>query len=433
MEWDPYQKEILEHVGNLLLCTGRQVGKTTVFAAKAAEYMKNHPKARIIVVSLTEDQAKLIIIMILTYLERHYPKDIKKSKSATNTTKVTLKNNSSVISRPVGNTGDAIRGFTGDVLIIDEAAGMPEMMWAASMPTLASTGGQIWMCSTPRGRTGYFYECYLNQHGHYKVIETNTVKCYEERAVSEDWTEQRRKLAMEFVERQRLSMTTLQFSQEYLGMFLEDLQQFFPDELILNCMKLKRPGSISRGRDYYLGADVGRYGEDPSTFEIFRRTEDDYLFQVESQTTKKTLLTETANNIISLDKAWDFQKIYVDDEGIGIGVFDILISSEQTKRKTEALRNSKKVIDYKNDQEVKMQKELLYMNLMNLMETHKIWLLDDNEIFQSFKSVQFEYVKDKKGKNFMHIFGTNTHIVEGIIRASWCVRQKNIKPVIYWI
>jgi hypothetical protein len=146
---DKWQVDVLNAKGHFLLCTGRQVGKTTIFAIKAAEHMINNPKSRIIVVSLTEDQAQLIIIMILNYLEKNYKDRIAKpySKNITKN-KIVLKNGSQVLSRPVGQTGDAVRGFTGDILIIDEASRMPESVFTASKPTLLTTGGKIWMCST---------------------------------------------------------------------------------------------------------------------------------------------------------------------------------------------------------------------------------------------------------------------------------------------
>ena len=50
MQLDKWQQEILDYDGNVLLCTGRQVGKTTVFALKAAKYLVSHKNSRIIVV-----------------------------------------------------------------------------------------------------------------------------------------------------------------------------------------------------------------------------------------------------------------------------------------------------------------------------------------------------------------------------------------------
>ena len=141
MKLDDWQKEVLKYDGDILLNTGRQVGKTTIFSIKAAEYMIKHKNSRIVVVSLTEDQAQLIIVMILSYLEKKYPNLIGIKKNKPTKSRINLINGSNVISRPVGNTGDAIRGFTGDVLIVDEASRMPEMMWKAAKPTLLTTGG----------------------------------------------------------------------------------------------------------------------------------------------------------------------------------------------------------------------------------------------------------------------------------------------------
>ena len=429
---DKWQQEIIDHKGHILLCTGRQVGKTMTFSIKAAKYMIKHPKSRIIVVSLTEDQAQLIIVMILNYLEENHKRLIAKGKKKPTKSRIWLTNDSMVISRPVGNTGDAIRGFTGDVLIVDEASRMPEVMWAAAKPTLLTTGGEIWMCSTPYGKEGYFYECYLNKNNKFKVFHISSEEVIRNRPISKVWTKERKEAAIKFLESEKKDMSALQYAQEYLGEFVDDLRQLFPDNLILKCMKEKRRNAILKNRIYYLGCDVARMGEDESTFEIVERI-GDRLIHVENQITKKTLLTQTATHIINLDRLYNLNKIFVDDEGIGIGVFDILISNERTRRKTEALRNSKKIIDWKasrageNSGRVKMLKEDLYMNLLALMEQGRISLLDDPEIFQSFKSVQYEFIKDKKGRNFMRIFGNYTHIVEGLIRAAWGVKQKNIK------
>ena len=60
------------------------------------------------------------------------------------------------------------------------------------------------------------------------------------------------------------------------------------------------------------------------------------------------------------------------------------------------------------------------------MEHKKIKLLDDPEIYQSLKSVQYEYTRDAWGHPIMRIFGNYTHIVEGLIRAAWCVKDKSL-------
>jgi hypothetical protein len=390
---DDWQKEVLASKGHILLCTGRQVGKTMIMARKAAEYMLSHPNSAIIVVSLTEDQAELIIVFVLNYLEQNYKKEIAKGAKKPTKRKIQLKNHSFVLARPVGNTGDAVRGFTGDVLIVDEASRMPEMMWAAAKPTLATTGGEIWMCSTPFGKQGYFYKCYLNRDDRFKVFHVNTPDVYKKRV----WpSEQIKEDALEFLEEERKDMSQLEFGQEYEGRFLDDLNQFFSDELIAKRMFMKRPEVIPKQSTYYLGVDIGRLGEDPSTFEVMER-QGERLIHVQNQITRKTILTKTAERIFDMNSFYDFRQIFVDDEGIGIGVFDMLISDERTRRKTKGLKNSA-----------------------------------DN-IRLSLKSVQYEYTTDKKGKPFMHIFGNDTHITEGLIRAAWGIKDKSLKVWVDYI
>ena len=81
MEYDNWQKQIMLAKGDLLANTGRQVGKTTVFSHKIAEYLIAHKKHQVIVVSLTEDQAQLIIVMILDYLQKHFKDIIQKGNN----------------------------------------------------------------------------------------------------------------------------------------------------------------------------------------------------------------------------------------------------------------------------------------------------------------------------------------------------------------
>ena len=395
--------------------------------------MVKHKNSKIVCVSLTEDQAQLMIIMVLDYLEKHYKTFIERGAKRPTKNQIQLNNGSSIMARPVGNTGDAVRGFTGNVLIIDEASRMGEFIFTASKPTLMSTGGQIWLCSTPYGKQGYFWESFCNKNGRFKVIEASSWDVIHNRPISPVWTEHKRKEAIRFLEEEKAEMSALRFGQEYLGKFLDDLIQFFDDDLVRKCMVRQRPLNIDSGEDYFLGVDVARMGDDESVFSIFRMTAKGKLQQVECQIMKKTKLTETARHIIELDKLYDFSRIYIDDEGLGVGVMDILTDNDSTKFKTKGLRNSKKIIDPTDESKVKMLKEDLYWNLLTLMENGEIEFLDDPAIFQSFKSVQYEYTDDRRGNPFLHIFGNYTHIVESVIRASWSTKEKGLNPFVSYI
>ena len=49
------------------------------------------------------------------------------------------------------------------MLVIDEASRVSDEMYEALRPMLAVGDGDLWMLSTPRGKSGFFYETW--EHG----------------------------------------------------------------------------------------------------------------------------------------------------------------------------------------------------------------------------------------------------------------------------
>ncbi len=419
MKFDKWQEEVLKEEGNIVVCSGRQTGKSTIIAVKASESAVAKKKQSIMIISVTEDQSILLLQKCLSYLEDNYKKLICKGVRRPTKQKIELTNGSIIRTKAVGASGLGARGFTLNMLIADEAAFMPEDVWAAVTPGLATTGGQLILISTPHGKKGYFYQQFHSEH--FKTWHLNTIDVYKER----DWTEQQRQIALNFIESERARMSEREFGQEYLGLFLEELMQFFPDDVIRKAMIQSRQDISKEGRDFYIGIDVARMGGDKTTFEIIEKR-GEMLIHRENIVWKRTLLTETAEKILNLDLHYNFRKIYVDDGGLGVSIFDSLLSNPQTKRKVVPINNATRVIEYRWDKEPKrkkLMKEDLYNNLLSLMEKGKILILDDGDIWQSFKSIQYEYLNEKGGA-VMRIFGDDSHIIEGLIRAAWCVKDK---------
>ncbi|MHA1302800.1 MAG: terminase large subunit domain-containing protein [Candidatus Heimdallarchaeaceae archaeon] len=433
---DKWQEEVLNAKGHFLLCTGRQVGKTTIFAIKAAERMISQKGCRIIAVSLTEDQAFLMKTMVQDYLEKKYKSYLKVKKEHKPTkNRIILNNGSSYIVRPVGNTGDAVRGFTGDVLIIDEASRMPESVFIASKPTLLTTGGDIWMCSTPFGKKGYFYESWLNKNKRFKVFHISSEKVIQDREISESWSEEKRESAIRMLEEEKKDMSTLQYAQEYLGMFTEDLRQFFPDELIEQVCTGKRNQPFNLAPKFYMGVDIARLGEDKSVFAIVNKIRDNLFHQVENIVTSKKRTTETFDKIVDLEQMWKFKQIGIDagSGSLGVGVFDFLLREPIIRKKVIDLDNARIMKDSRGEKTGRWFKEASYANMLMLMEKGRVRLLDDDEIKLSLKSVQYEYSIKPGQKSKMIIFGRNHDIVEAIQRALWLANQKTINTQISYI
>jgi len=116
---------------------------------------------------------------------------------------------------------------------------------------------------------------------------------------------------------------------------------------------------------------------------------------------------------------------------MGVGVFDQLLNSPETKRKVIPINNARRSQDIDDKRFKKLMKEDLYMNLLRLMEQRKIKLLDDPEIFLSLKSIQYEYVVSEGQRTRFRVFGNYSHIAEGLIRAAWCTNDKSLSPYIF--
>ena len=410
---DDWQKKVLETKGNICLRSGRQVGKSTIISIKTGEFAAKNEKKTILVVAAVERQAYLLFEKILGYLHDNYKSLIKRGSDRPTKHVIKLKNGSVIHCLPTGLSGYGIRGYTIDLLIADEAAFIPEEVWTAVTPMLAVTKGDIWLLSTPHGKEGFYYSCFQNPN--FTSFHISSEECPRR---DED-----------FLKAEKKRMTKVQYAQEYLGEFIDELQQFFPTKLIKKVMTIEK-AKIQKA-DKFLGVDVARMGQDDSVlFSIEKEgnRENYKLKQIDMQIIKENTITDLVRLCLTANKKYDYKKIYIDDNGIGAGVFDMLMENEETRRKVEGINNARKSIEYDEKPRKRgLMKEDLYNNLLQLMEQGKIEIFNNPEIRLSLSSVQYEYTEDGKIK----IFGNYTHITEALVRAAWCVKDKSLNIYIY--
>lgn len=406
MKLDNWQQEVLNTEGNICLRSGRQVGKSTIISVKAAEYAIKNPGKTIMVVASVERQALLLFEKIHAYLHDNHKTYIKKGKDRPTKHKLVLTNGSTIYSLPTGLSGYGIRGYTVDLLIADEAAFIPEEVWTAITPMLAITRGNIILLSTPFGKQGYFYRC--SQSDNFTQFHISSEDCPRR----DD----------KFLAEEKKRMSELSYAQEYLGEFVDELRQFFPTDLIKKCMVLSSNTSNTPiDYDTFLGVDVARMGGDDTVFAGMACVNRKKLKQTSLDILKNFRTTEVAKRIIEDDKRANYKTIYIDDGGLGVGVFDMLLDNDSTKRKVVAINNAARALDHEDTRRKKLLKEDLYNNLLNLMERGKVQFFDDPEIMLSLKSVQCEHKHDQ-----FKIFGKYTHVAEALIRAAWCMKDKRL-------
>jgi len=421
---DQWQKDVLAAKGNLAIRSGRQTGKSTVISVLTGEYASKNRNKIVMVIASTERQAYLLYEKIFDYMFKNHRSLIKKGKQYQTKTKLELKNGTRIFCLPTGLDARGIRGYTVDLLIADEAAFIPRAVFDAVIPALSTRinlGARIILLSTPFGRDNFFYDCFDDDT--YKKFHVSSEECS--------------RINKEFLEHKKKTLSKITYAQEYLGEFADSQMQWFNDKLIKSTQTLTRNNipPISPHANYYLGSDIARMGDDSSTFQIFEEL-DGKLYHRDNITTQKTKLNETYDFIINLDKQYDFEKIFIDNEGIGVGVYDFLIGNDQTKNKTFGVLNSLEIEQKNNKKRVKYQKEELYTIFLSLMRQKLIKLLDDDDIFFSLRAIRFDYTTDTLGRSHLKIGAsrhTDTDIPEGLIRAALAIKYKDLNPMVYTI
>ncbi|RLC34451.1 MAG: hypothetical protein DRZ76_02655 [Candidatus Nealsonbacteria bacterium] len=408
---DEWQKEYIyqDPNQNCFLLTGRQCGKTTAMAIKSVELCVHSFKEgeNILICSITEKQAYRMLAKALAYAKVKYPEIlIQRGPEKPTMHRIMFRTGAGIFCYAAGETGEGLRGDTIKKLMIDEGARMSEEFFISTIPMISVIKGSIDIASTPAGKKNpdgsekFFYKC--SKDDNYKKWYISAEDCPRHDSL--------------FLEEQRKKLTKLIYAQEYLAIFTDEIKRVFDDELIEKTCILKRD-QIKRG-NFYLGVDIAGMGKDENSFEVIQKMSNGTLMQKENITTTKKFTTQTADKIIELDKRYnEIKKIGIDDGGIGFGVYSILMNNEETKRKTFALNNASRVINELGSTK-KLLKEEMYILLLSLMENKKIKLLDDDEIKESLSSIQWD-----EGK----IYGSYSHITEGIIRACWLAeKDKNL-------
>jgi len=421
----------VEYRGDIILCKGRRIGGTEIFSIKAAERMISQPGVKIVFVSLTEDQAKICILVALNYLTVKYPRMIGTGKNRPTLTKIMTKSGSSFSVKPVGNTGNAVRGFDGDVLGVDEAPWQPKMMWKAARPIISTNDGEIWMWGTPADDEGYFWEQYnkaknlKDPNARFKVWHLNSEEVLFKRPISASWTQKQRDGAIRILAEEKRDMTEVEYGNEYLGLFLTDIKRFFSEELIEKCCILRREPKMEGER--FLGVDVGRM-YDPSAFEDVCKV-GKMIYHVDSQITEKTFTTETQSKIIEMDAAVKYKGIGIDagSGALGVGVYDNLMVVSKIAWKLQAMNNRSIALDREGKRKQTLKGIDYYNNLKAMMENGEVQLLKDGAVMKSLKSIRWEVSDEKSSESKFKIISNDSHIVEGLMRAVYLAKGKHLK------
>jgi hypothetical protein len=192
----------------LLLC-GRQTGKSQAAAALALHTALLLPGSLTLLLSPTLRQSGELFRDKVLRLYEANGRPVKATQETA--LQLALENGARIVSLP-GEEG-TIRGYSGvALLVVDEAARVPDALYYAVRPMLAVSRGRLVCLSTPFGRRGFFYEAWQGR----TLLGREITTPWERYRITAD---QCPRIAPEFLEEERQSMTEDEYSQEYFVSF----------------------------------------------------------------------------------------------------------------------------------------------------------------------------------------------------------------------
>lgn len=142
----------------MLLCS-RQSGKSQTAAALALHTALLMPNSLILLLSPTLRQSGELFRDKFLRLYKATGRTLKSVQETA--LQLTLSNGSRIVSLP-GDEG-TIRGYSGvSLLVIDEAARVPDALYYAVRPMLAVSKGRLVCLSTPFGKQGWFHDAWFS-------------------------------------------------------------------------------------------------------------------------------------------------------------------------------------------------------------------------------------------------------------------------------
>lgn len=208
---DPWQAKLLHtRWARALLNCSRQSGKSQVAAALALHEALTRPRSLVLLLSPSQRQSGELFRDKLLPLWRALERPLE-DRPPTQLT-LELANASRIITLPGSEGG--IRGYS-DVrlLVVDEAARVPDDLYRAVRPMLAVSSGRLICMSTPFGRRGWFFEEWHEAAHVWERVRITADQCP--------------RISPEFLAEERVMLGERWYQQEYFCAFMEMIGAVF--------------------------------------------------------------------------------------------------------------------------------------------------------------------------------------------------------------
>ena len=371
----------------------RQTGKSETVSKVAILLAMFPKKGDVIIFAPTDRQTGLLSQKIMDSIQQ-MPTDSKMKCTSMTKRQFRFNNGRSVLCETTGPKGETIRGHTAGDIILEEAGTIKDsIIQSCILPMGATTGAKIIKIGTPRGKN-HFFESYAS--GQYRVHRYDYSYGVKENLI-----------AQSFIDEMRITLSDINFRTEMCAEFIEDQDAFFSYELIESCkdkslsymtyikMPMKR---------YYLGCDIARMGQDSTCLTVVEVDGDNNSKVVQIVEMQKQKLDVVILRISELHEYYDFNRIFIDETGLGAGVTDVLakkynvlkiLEGQAVKGFPNNPKYGDKIVGVKFTIKTKLD---MYSNLKTLMSQQKIRYPAHDKLIAQLRDFRYELTENQNVK-----------------------------------
>lgn len=155
---DPWQERLLESdADRIVMCCGRQTGKSITAAVLARWVAETKPGSLVLILAPAFRQSMELLRKVRGFpFAQDAPMRVRD-----NLMSVEFDNGSRIIGLP--GKDETVRSFSSVALLVaDEAAYIPDRVFAGVTPMLAVSRGRMVLLSSPRMKSGYYHDVWAN-------------------------------------------------------------------------------------------------------------------------------------------------------------------------------------------------------------------------------------------------------------------------------
>jgi len=400
-----YQEEIVKHIirrypRKNLTWSATRAGKSLSFAIGIILLCIIHKGSKVRIIGPTTDHCRVIMNYIIQHLLDHESiteeltldtrgMTAERLKKELSKRRITWKNNSEImiISADIMQGGRRLIGEGGTDIFIEEAEHIPSSIIRNNVMRMLGDDpdSTIHMITNPV-RLGYMYERREDQNDD----SWNELKVTWQMAVAEG------RLTHNFIMQRKAEMTENDFTMWYCAEYPEEIEgalirRKLVDAAVRDVPKV--PGEVEK----VLGVDVARFGADLTVLTWVDIIEKGLHVVRKIRSFPKKDTMQTVGLITDWDADENFNRILIDDTGVGGGVTDRLREFEKQRDKIFPFVSGESPDDPDDKTRFINKKVQHYTRLANLFEKKSIIIPEEPVLVKQLKGMRYE-ISDSTGK-----------------------------------